>query len=159
MYTLLTGKKLISASMLPCCLTRAAARLLYMKATLTGRWTSALPTCTLQGLSLEQSVSQFSNTMTAQADLRVEAAHLRRFLHNFRSLSASITAPRPVVKHSATAASWCLMLGPTGFTTLGFLSVDCACARGRRLCLTAAAFQNHRHSQAVELPCGAVLGN
>jgi aarF domain-containing kinase len=51
----------------------------------------------LQGLSLEQSVSQFSNTMTAQADLRVEAAHLRRFLHNFRSLSTSITAPRPVV--------------------------------------------------------------
>lgn len=42
-------------------------------------------------------MSQFSNTMTAQADLRVEAAHLRRFLHNFRSLSASITAPRPVV--------------------------------------------------------------
>lgn len=51
-----------------------------------------------QGLSLEQSVSQFSNTMTAQADLRVEAAHLRRFLHNFRALSASITAPRPVVR-------------------------------------------------------------
>lgn len=42
--------------------------------------------------------------MTAQADLRVEAAHLRRFLHNFRSLSASITAPRPVVKTFATAA-------------------------------------------------------
>jgi predicted unusual protein kinase regulating ubiquinone biosynthesis (AarF/ABC1/UbiB family) len=50
-----------------------------------------------QGLSLEQSVSQFSNTMTAQADLRVEAAHLRRFLYNFRALSDSITAPRPVV--------------------------------------------------------------
>ena len=40
--------------------------------------------CAVQGLSLEQSVSQFSHTMTAQADLRVEAAHLRRFLHNFR---------------------------------------------------------------------------
>ena len=52
----------------------------------------------VQGLSLEQSVSQFSNTMTAQADLRVEAAHLRRFLHNFRALSASITAPRPLVR-------------------------------------------------------------
>eukprot|EP00208_Stichococcus_sp_RCC1054_P004010 CAMPEP_0206149134 /NCGR_PEP_ID=MMETSP1473-20131121/37622_1 /ASSEMBLY_ACC=CAM_ASM_001109 /TAXON_ID=1461547 /ORGANISM="Stichococcus sp, Strain RCC1054" /LENGTH=1096 /DNA_ID=CAMNT_0053546583 /DNA_START=242 /DNA_END=3533 /DNA_ORIENTATION=+ len=49
----------------------------------------------LKGLSLEQSVSQFSNTMTAQADLRVEAAHLRRFLHNFRN-DPSTTAPRPI---------------------------------------------------------------
>jgi len=49
-----------------------------------------------QGLSLEQSVSQFSHTMTAQADLRVEAAHLRRFLHNFSALRDSITAPEPV---------------------------------------------------------------
>lgn len=51
----------------------------------------------MQGLSLEQSVSQFSNTMTAQADLRVEAAHLRRFLHNFRN-DPSTTAPRPIVR-------------------------------------------------------------
>ena len=49
-----------------------------------------------QGLSLEQSVSQFSHTMTAQADLRVEAAHLRRFLHNFGSMLGSITSPEPV---------------------------------------------------------------
>ena len=54
------------------------------------------PSPCAQGLSLEQSVSQFSHTMTAQADLRVEAAHLRRFLHNFKSLSESITAPEPV---------------------------------------------------------------
>ena len=50
----------------------------------------------LQGLSLEQSVSQFSHTMTAQADLRVEAAHLRRFLHNFGGMKGSITSPEPV---------------------------------------------------------------
>ena len=42
-------------------------------------------------------MSQFSNTMTAQADLRVEAAHLRRFLHNFRRQASTITAPRPIV--------------------------------------------------------------
>ena len=41
-------------------------------------------------------MSQFSHTMTAQADLRVEAAHLRRFLHNFTPLRESITAPGPV---------------------------------------------------------------
>ena len=41
-------------------------------------------------------MSQFSHTMTAQADLRVEAAHLRRFLHNFSALRDSITAPEPV---------------------------------------------------------------
>ena len=34
--------------------------------------------------------------MTAQADLRVEAAHLRRFLHNFRALRGAITAPAPL---------------------------------------------------------------
>lgn len=58
------------------------------------RWSSKLRA--LKGLSLEQSVSQFSNTMTAQADLRVEAAHLRRFLFNFRRQAATITAPRPI---------------------------------------------------------------
>lgn len=33
----------------------------------------------LQGLGLKQTMSQFSASMTAQADLRVEAAHLQRF--------------------------------------------------------------------------------
>ena len=34
--------------------------------------------------------------MTAQCDLRVEAAHLRRFYANFRRLAGSVVVPRPV---------------------------------------------------------------
>ena len=49
----------------------------------------------LKGLSLKESVSQFSSTMTAQADLRVECAHLRRFYNNFASVSQSVTPPYP----------------------------------------------------------------
>ncbi|KIZ02762.1 hypothetical protein MNEG_5202, partial [Monoraphidium neglectum] len=37
----------------------------------------------LRGLSLRQSVSQFTATMTAQCDLRVEAVHALRFAVNF----------------------------------------------------------------------------
>lgn len=37
----------------------------------------------LKGLSLRESVSQFSHTMTAQTDLRVEAVHALRFFNNF----------------------------------------------------------------------------
>lgn len=33
--------------------------------------------------------------MTAQADLRVECAHLRRFYNNFASVSQSVTPPYP----------------------------------------------------------------
>lgn len=46
----------------------------------------------LQGLSLKESVSQFSSTMTAQTDLRVEAAHLERFGANFASVSTQVGA-------------------------------------------------------------------
>jgi aarF domain-containing kinase len=49
----------------------------------------------LKGLSLKESVSQFSHTMTAQADLRVEAAHLRRFYDNFAAVRSSVTPPYP----------------------------------------------------------------
>lgn len=38
----------------------------------------------LRGLSLRESVSQFSHTMTAQTDLRVEATHALRFYNNFK---------------------------------------------------------------------------
>ncbi|KAL0050818.1 hypothetical protein WJX82_007739 [Trebouxia sp. C0006] len=55
--------------------------------------TSKVPA--LKGLSLKESVSQFSSTMTAQADLRVECAHLRRFYNNFASVSQSVTPPYP----------------------------------------------------------------
>lgn len=37
----------------------------------------------LRGLPLRESVAQFSQTMTAQADLRVEAVHALRFHNNF----------------------------------------------------------------------------
>lgn len=40
-------------------------------------WAELLPA--LRGMGLQQTMSQFSASMTAQADLRVEAAHLQRF--------------------------------------------------------------------------------
>jgi hypothetical protein len=54
------------------------------------------PCAVPQGLQLRDSVAQFSHTMTAQADLRVEAAHLRRFSANFEVVGASVVVPRPV---------------------------------------------------------------
>jgi aarF domain-containing kinase len=51
---------------------------------------------TLKGLGLKDTVSQFSHTMTAQADLRVEAAHLTRFYNNFKSLSSRVVVPKPI---------------------------------------------------------------
>lgn len=50
----------------------------------------------LKGLSLKESVSQFSATMTAQADLRVEAVHAQRFADNFEGIKHRTTVPRPV---------------------------------------------------------------
>ncbi|KAI7844981.1 hypothetical protein COHA_001347 [Chlorella ohadii] len=51
---------------------------------------------TLRSLNLSDSVAQFSHTMTAQADLRVEAAHLRRFYENFKAVGSSVRVPRPL---------------------------------------------------------------
>ena len=50
----------------------------------------------LQSLNLAESVSQFSHTMAAQADLRIEAAHLRRAFANFSSVTSSVHVPRTV---------------------------------------------------------------
>jgi aarF domain-containing kinase len=50
----------------------------------------------LKGLGLKDTVNQFSHTMTAQADLRVEAAHLTRFYSNFKSLSSTVIVPKPI---------------------------------------------------------------
>ena len=50
----------------------------------------------LRGLNLEETLGQFSHTMTSQTDLRVEARHLRRFGRNFRA-STQVVAPWPVV--------------------------------------------------------------
>ena len=44
-------------------------------------WVEGLRLPFLRSLPLKESVAQFSATMGAQADLRVEAAHLERF-HN-----------------------------------------------------------------------------
>jgi hypothetical protein len=44
----------------------------------------------LKGLSLRETVSQFSHTMTAQADLRVEAAHIARFARDFAPVWAQV---------------------------------------------------------------------
>ncbi|KAK9819987.1 hypothetical protein WJX72_004814 [[Myrmecia] bisecta] len=57
----------------------------------------------LKGLSLKESVSQFSHTMTAQADLRVEAAHLRRFYNNFAAVRNSVTPPYPLPGYETEA--------------------------------------------------------
>lgn len=58
----------------------------------------------LRGLPLSTSLAQFTATMTAQADLRVEAAHLVRFAADLGrrggggglSTAAPVTAPRPI---------------------------------------------------------------
>ncbi|MEW5303193.1 MAG: hypothetical protein WDW36_005909 [Sanguina aurantia] len=50
----------------------------------------------LKGLPLRETLSQFSHTMTAQADLRVEAVHLGRFYNNFKGVKDQVTTPRPV---------------------------------------------------------------
>ncbi|GBG89782.1 hypothetical protein CBR_g49633 [Chara braunii] len=47
-----------------------------------------------RGLNLQQSLQQFSHTMTAQADLRVEARNLERFYDNFLGLHQSVISPR-----------------------------------------------------------------
>ena len=44
----------------------------------------------LRFLRLQQTVDQFSHTMTAQADLRVEAMHLHRFHANFRAAAPQV---------------------------------------------------------------------
>ena len=49
----------------------------------------------LRGLNLEETLGQFSHTMTSQTDLRVEARHLRRFGRNFRR-ATQVLAPWPV---------------------------------------------------------------
>ncbi|KAL4443762.1 hypothetical protein ABPG75_011499 [Micractinium tetrahymenae] len=65
-------------------------QLLRPLAALTGRVRS------LRSLNLSDSVAQFSSTMTAQADLRVEAEHLRRFYANFRGVTSCVHVPRPL---------------------------------------------------------------
>ena len=57
----------------------------------------------LKGLSLKESLAQFSSTMTAQTDLRVEAAHLRRFFRNFASVRGSVTPPFPLPDYISDA--------------------------------------------------------
>ncbi|KXZ56229.1 hypothetical protein GPECTOR_1g2 [Gonium pectorale] len=63
----------------------------------------------LRSLSLPETVSQFSASMTAQADLRVEAAHLRRFHANFARVAGQVTTPRPLpglVRREVLVESW-----------------------------------------------------
>ncbi|GIL44479.1 hypothetical protein Vafri_1931 [Volvox africanus] len=63
----------------------------------------------LRSLSLAETLSQFSRTMTAQADLRVEAAHLRRFHASFSRVASQVTTPRPLpglVRQEVMVESW-----------------------------------------------------
>ena len=50
----------------------------------------------LRGLNLKESVDQFSHTMTAQTDLRVEAVHLARAGEHFGGAGSRVVAPRPL---------------------------------------------------------------
>ncbi|KAG6546582.1 hypothetical protein Mapa_011771 [Marchantia paleacea] len=55
-------------------------------------WAQELPA--LRWLKLRESVDQFSHTLTAQADLRVEAENLARFQKNFESLHSTVIFPK-----------------------------------------------------------------
>ncbi|KAL2612019.1 hypothetical protein R1flu_023711 [Riccia fluitans] len=55
-------------------------------------WAQRLPA--LRWLKLRESVDQFSHTLTAQADLRVEAENLARFQKNFESLNSTVVFPK-----------------------------------------------------------------
>ncbi|KAL6758164.1 ABC1 family-domain-containing protein, partial [Haematococcus lacustris] len=48
----------------------------------------------LRALNLRDTLAQFSHTMTAQADLRVEAAHLARFATNFAGVKDQVVIPQ-----------------------------------------------------------------
>ena len=48
-------------------------------------------------------MSQFSHSMTAQADLRVEAAHVRRFYDNFLPLADAVVVPRLISGYQSEA--------------------------------------------------------
>ncbi|KAF6250401.1 ABC1 family-domain-containing protein [Scenedesmus sp. NREL 46B-D3] len=51
----------------------------------------------LRGLSLRESVAQFSHTMTAQTDLRVEGVHALRFSKTSQvGVASSVQIPRPI---------------------------------------------------------------
>jgi aarF domain-containing kinase len=52
-----------------------------------------------RGLGVEDTVSQFSDTMTAQCDLRVEAAHLERFYANFAGVASQVSSGLPLNRH------------------------------------------------------------
>ncbi len=69
-------------------------RLDFQLLTAAARAVARLPA--LQGLSVQESVSQFSHTMTAQTDLRVEAVHALRFANNFASTRGAVAVPLPV---------------------------------------------------------------
>lgn len=49
----------------------------------------------LRGLKLRETLSQFSHTMTAQTDLRVEAAHLARFAAEFAHVRSQVRPSWP----------------------------------------------------------------
>ncbi|CAM6099488.1 unnamed protein product [Calypogeia fissa] len=55
-------------------------------------WAQELPP--LRWLKLRESIDQFSHTLTAQADLRVEAENLARFHQNFETLNETIIFPK-----------------------------------------------------------------
>jgi hypothetical protein len=83
----------------------------------------------LRGLSLRESVAQFSHTMTAQTDLRVEAVHALRFHTNFAGEQAgAVLAAVPCASCSCSLA--CLPRRPRSFTH-ACMATPCAqaCAR------------------------------
>jgi aarF domain-containing kinase len=59
----------------------------------------------LKGLPVRESVAQFTHTMTAQADLRVEAVHALRFHNNFAGGAAGTVSAGAAAQGFAVSCS------------------------------------------------------
>ena len=108
----------------------------------------------LRSLNLKGSLEQFSATMTAQTDLRVEAVHLRRFFRNFVGVRQAVTPPFPlpgyesesVLVETFEAGGPCLWLckGPGCSKTSAAVLHQCACCVRNRLLFRMACSRSSR---------------
>lgn len=94
------------------------ARLLHMDFTIMkglAGWLESLQLPFLRSLPLKETVSQFSASMGAQADLRVEAAHLERFHNAFASgrqvICSALTEPQTVISCCCVCCWLCQLYG------------------------------------------------
>lgn len=106
----------------------------------------------MQSLNLSDSVSQFSHTMTAQADLRVEAEHLRRFYRNFATVSSSVHVPQPIAGERRQGAVLPARQPPAArhLAASSATAVWCGAAPRPAWCL---AWLDRRHAHPPNLSC------